>query len=212
MAKGGAGKQNRKRHKGVERASQTASALGVLGGVGKQNRRNQAKQLRAAARAKQLAAHRAASGAQAPPKVVAIVGAGGATDTAAVVRMLQAHDTASTTSSSSTSSTIVLERSRITLLLPARNIGAVLDAGKAADVLLLVIPADGDSLDPLGEQLVDALCMQGVGAVVGVLQGVEALPQSRRSGARRQWAASLEQRFPKARCAGWRALGVHARG
>ena len=38
--------------------------------------------------------------------------------------------------------------------------------------------------------------MQGVGTVVGVLQGIEALPASRRGQARKQWAASLEARFP----------------
>ena len=43
-------------------------------------------------------------------------------------------------------------------------------------MLLLAIPADG-GLDEVGEQIVDAICMQGLGTVVGVLTGAEDLPQ-----------------------------------
>ena len=87
-------------------------------------------------------------------------------------------------------------RQRFTLLRPSRTIASVLDAGKASDVLLLVIPADG-GLDALGEQLIDALCMQGVGSVIGVLEGAERLPQAQRSASRKQWQASLDARFPQ---------------
>ena len=41
---------------------------------------------------------------------------------------------------------------------------------KTADVLMLVIPADG-GLDAEGERIVDAICMTGVPTTVGVLQG-----------------------------------------
>ena len=59
-----------------------------------------------------------------------------------------------------------------------------LEAGKAADVLLLVIPAEG-GLDALGEQLVGALGMQGVGSVVGVVEGVTILAAARRGAGRK---------------------------
>ena len=59
---------------------------------------------------------------------------------------------------------------QLSLLRPARKVQSVLEAAKAADVLLLLIPSTG--LDTLGEHLIDAVCMQGVGTVVGVLQGI----------------------------------------
>eukprot|EP00966_Prymnesium_polylepis_P284037 6561663-Prymnesium_polylepis.1 len=65
---------------------------------------------------------------------------------------------------------------------------AVLEAAKAADVLLLLIPASG--LDTTGENLIDAMCMQGVGSVVGVLQGVRALPPKQQAAGRKKWSAS----------------------
>ena len=49
-------------------------------------------------------------------------------------------------------------------------------------------------LDEEGERLVDAICQMGVPTVVGVLQGT--LPQKQAAAARKQWAASLEARFP----------------
>ena len=200
MAKGGAGKGHRRQHR-KERASNSA-ATASLSSAGRANRRNQAKQQRIHARLQQQQAHRASSGGVGAPKVVALIAAHARSDTARVARQLLAQGTASaraTTSldaASAGSATAVLPRGhRLTVLRPARSVGAVLDAGKSADVLILVIPVDG-GLDALGEQLVDAMGTQGVGTVLGVLQGVEELPEKRKSAARREWASSLETRFP----------------
>lgn len=86
-------------------------------------------------------------------------------------------------------------RQRFTVVRPTRRVEAVLDAMKAGDVMVLAIPANG-GLDARGEQIVDALCMQGVGCVVGVLTGVEALTEKQQAAARKEWAASLHARFP----------------
>ena len=119
--------------------------------------------------------------------------AGSAADPAALAKLLLAHAPEENGVVDATMA-IKKEKQRLTLLQPARTISAVLEASKAADILMLCIPAYG-GLDPLGEQLVDALSMQGVGTVVGVLQGAEALPLSRRGAARKQWSASLETRL-----------------
>ena len=192
MAKGGAGKGSRRKHKGVERASQNAAGAAALRQAGKAARRNQANQVRQHKRAAQLERYRAATGEAGAPKVVTLIAAGALADTAAVAQQLRAHATATSGASS-----FAVQRHRFTLLQPARTVGAVLDANKASDVLVLVIPAEG-GLDALGEQLVDALAMQGVGTVAGVLQGVERLPQKVRAATRREWGKSLETRFPSA--------------
>ena len=114
-----------------------------------------------------VAQRRMASSARAPPRVVAVVAAGAAADPAALAARLFDHSTVEVNAGA----TCVLARQRLTVLQPPREVHAVLDAMKVADVLLLAIPADG-GLDELGERLVDAACMQGVGSVVGVLQGV----------------------------------------
>ena len=207
MAKGGAGKQTRKKHKGAERASQSRAGAAAMQKAGRDARRNTAKQQRQHARLQQLEAHRAAGGGQGPPKVISVVAAGAGANTADVVRLILSQssqpggqggeDDAMVTTPVPTSATMAVpkQRQRLTLLQPDRTIAGVLDAQKAADVLLLVIPAEG-GLDALGTQLVDALCMQGVGTAVGVLTGADALPPARRSTARKEWSDSLLARFP----------------
>ena len=187
MAKGGAGKQKRKNHKSADKPFSAATAAER----GRAERRNTAKQQRIHARAQNISAHRQA--AHTAPKVVSLVSAGAAAEPDEIAQLLLAH--AENTAVTAATMAVPKQRQRLTLLQPARTIAAVLEAAKAADVLLLVIPADG-GLDTLGEQLVDALSMQGVGTVVGVLQGADALPASRRGQVRKQWAASLEARFP----------------
>ena len=190
MAKGHAGKGKAKKHRTATSASGSAAA--GLRDAGRAARRNTAKAAPQHARFQVLSAHRAA--ATTAPKVISLVAAGSAADPAALAKLLLAHAPEENGVVDATMA-IKKEKQRLTLLQPARTISAVLEASKAADILMLCIPADG-GLDPLGEQLVDALSMQGVGTVVGVLQGAEALPLSRRGAARKQWSASLETRFP----------------
>ena len=191
MAKGHAGKQSSKRHR-QERASNKGQAAAIQ--AGRAARRNTANQLRSHARALAISAHREASGGEGPPKVITLVSAGAKADVAAVAQCLLGHAAPNTPPDAATFA-VAKQKQRLTLLRPERSVRCTLDASKSADVLLLVIPADG-GLDALGEQLVDALAMQGVGTVVGVLQGAEALPQAQRGAARKQWQSSLEARFP----------------
>lgn len=206
MAKGGAGKGTRKHHKG-ERSSRPGPTIAA--DKGRAARRNQATQQRKHRRMQSLEQHRATSGLSNAPKVVTIVAAGDGCDSNALARILLARSseplagiadvmTADNDSTpAGTGAGVVLlekQRQRFSLLKPARTVQAVLEAAKVADVLLLLIPADG--LDAFGEQLVDAICMQGVGTVVGVLQGNRALPPKQQATGRKRWAASLEARFP----------------
>lgn len=190
MAKGHHGKQKRSQHR-VERDALSSTGLT---NHGRRDRRNAAKQQRDHARSVKLSAHRAAAGLQGAPKVITIVAAGSTADTAAVAAILACQGFAVP---GGDGSTIMLpkQRQRISPLCPVRNIEAVLDAAKVADVLLLVIPVEG-GLDSLGEQTIDALCMQGIGTVAAVLQGVEKLPQHEQNSCRKTWAASLSTRFP----------------
>ena len=143
MAKGGAGKQNRKKHKSADRQSSAPTAAER----GRADRRNTANQLRQQARAKAISAHRTA--AHVAPKVVSLVAAGATSDTAALAQLLLAQ---SETGASAATMSVAKQRQRLTLLQPARTIAAVLDAAKATDVLLLAIPAEG-GMDALGEQV-----------------------------------------------------------
>ena len=194
MAKGGAGKsKQRKAHRGA-RASNASSGSALSGASSsREARRNASQQQVKHKRGVLVAQRRAASSARAPPRVVAVVAAGASADAAALAATLLGH---SVVAPPADGATCVLARQRLTVLQPPREVHAVLDAMKVADVLLLAIPADG-GLDELGERLVDAACMQGVGSVVGVLQGVGALPPKQQPVARREWAASLAARFPE---------------
>ena len=165
MAKGGAGKGTRGAHR-VARTS-TAGAAAMMTS-GKAARRNAAKQTRVHNRREMQQTQRSAAGAGGAPKVIALIAAGALADTEAVAQLLFAH----ADEPPADGSTCVLSRQkqRLTLLRPARRLDAVLDAMKTADVLMLVIPADG-GLDAEGERIVDAICMTGVPTTVGVLQG-----------------------------------------
>lgn len=193
MAKGNAGKATRKQHRS-ERLSRGTSS--VTASAGRSVRRNTATQQRKHKREQVLAQYRAASGLDAPPKVITIVSTG-EVDTAALSQLMLSHGQPPTADGTTPPNVIVLERQRqrFALLRPVRKVQAVLEAAKAADILLLLIPSSG--LDELGEHLVDAICMQGVGTVVGVLQGVGTLPPKQQATARKKWAASLEARFPE---------------
>ena len=165
MAKGGHGKGSRSSHR-VARASTAGAA--AMASSGKAARRNAAKQTRLHNRRELQQTQRAAAGAAGAPKVVALIAAGALADTEAVAQLLFAHADAPPADGA----TCVLshQKQRLTLLRPARRLDASLDAMKAADVLVLVIPAEG-GLDAEGERIIDAICMTGVPTTVGVLQG-----------------------------------------
>ena len=186
MAKGGAGKGARKRHK-QPRAS-GASGGGPTAASGRAARRNTAKQQRQHQRQALLATQRELR-TTGPPVVVAVVAAGADADAAALCSLLRSHSQRPRTGKSAA-------EHRLTYVQPARTVEAALGAMKAADVLLLAIPAGG-GVDAVGEQLIDAICLQGVGAVVGAITGVDALPERERASARKTWSASLVARFPE---------------
>ena len=193
MAKGGAGKsKQRKAHRGA-RASNASSGSALSGASSsREARRNASQQQVKHKRGVLVAQRRAASSARAAAR-------GGGGGGGRVGRRRRARRDAPRPQRGGAAgrrATCVLARQRLTVLQPPREVHAVLDAMKVADVLLLAIPADG-GLDELGERLVDAACMQGVGSVVGVLQGVGALPPKQQPVARREWAASLAARFPE---------------
>jgi len=193
MAKGGAGKGARRRHL-VPRSSRASGP--VSSAAGKTARRNMAKQARQQKQAQVLSTRRATTGDEAPPRVLVIVAAGEGADTAEIARQITSHGAEGEMMDAGTSSaTVTAHRQRFTVVRPTRRVEAVLDAMKSGDVMLLAIPADG-GLDERGEQIVDAVCMQGVGTVVGVLTGVEDLPEKQQAAARKEWAASLYARFP----------------
>lgn len=192
MAKGGAGSGHRRRHRGAERKSGPNSNP-LAGASGRDARRNAANQLRSQKRQQALSAHRAASGLSAAPKVIALVAASADADVAGVATSLQAHAVAS--SPDGTTFATDTPRARLTLLTPCRRVDAVLEAMKGADVLMLVFGAE-TGMDDLGEQTVDAVCMQGVGSVVGILTGAAELSEKRRAATRKLWSASLVARFP----------------
>ena len=166
MAKGGAGKGSRGTSHRVARTS-TAGAAAMMTS-GKASRRNAAKQTRVHNRREMQQTQRSAAGAGGAPKVIALIAAGASADTEAVAQLLFAH--ADQPPADGATCVLSRQKQRLTLLRPARRLDAMLDAMKAADVLMLVIPADG-GLDAEGERIVDAICMTGVPTVVGVLQG-----------------------------------------
>lgn len=187
MAKGGAGKGARRRHL-VPRSSR--SSMPSASAVGKLARRNMAKQARQTKQAQILASRRAGGGESlSPPRALVLVSAGEGAQTEEIAAQIVSQ------SGNAGSATFTVNRQCFTLVRPTRRVEAVLDAMKVGDVMILAIPADG-GLDTRGEEIVDAVCMQGVGSVVGVLTGTETLTEKQRVAARKEWAASLYARFP----------------
>lgn len=196
MAKGGKGKGARRRHL-QPRDSKPSGTLASA--AGKQARRNMAKQVRQVKTDKVLSARRGTADGAMEPRVLVLVSAGEGAETEKLADQILACGAEGDGSLGGGdvvgNATVFSNGQRFTVVRPTRRVESVLDAMKAGDIMLLVIPADG-GLDELGEQIVDAICMQGVGSVVGVLTGVSELPEKRQLAARKEWAASLLTRFP----------------
>jgi hypothetical protein len=98
---------------------------------------------------------------------------------------------------------------RFTFLEAARDMTAILDAAKVADTVMFVIPLSDDRqpeecCDDLGARVLSALLNQGVGNVIGALQGLEHVAPKKATDLRK-----FGQRFVRAEF-GERAKAIEA--
>ncbi|CAM9628004.1 unnamed protein product [Ectocarpus sp. 6 AP-2014] len=91
-------------------------------------------------------------------------------------------------------------KQRVTFLTPGRDLAAVLEFAKVADLLLVVLPVQqgaDSAIDEEGEMMITALKAAGLPAVVGVVQGLDVLKGKKQSDMKK-WA----QRFFETEFAG----------
>jgi hypothetical protein len=83
-------------------------------------------------------------------------------------------------------------RTRVTDVVCAeRNVDAVLDAAKIADVIVYVTVA-GEPFDELSREMVACVRAQGVSSVMGVMQGMQRVPEKLRAPERKGFRGLLE--------------------
>ncbi|ELR18877.1 uncharacterized protein ACA1_037110 [Acanthamoeba castellanii str. Neff] len=132
-----------------------------------------------------------------PPKIIGIISLGANADTKAARSMLLAE--ASSPISAERVGPITANfpafKQRMTLFEAPRDIEAVLDIAKVADILLLVIPADG-GVDATGEAFLSAVKAQGMPSLLVALQGLAAVPQKNRADIKKQIKEFAEFHFP----------------
>eukprot|EP01051_Picozoa_sp_SAG22_P013631 SAG22_NODE_1549_length_4150_cov_2.766477_2_plen_795_part_00 len=83
----------------------------------------------------------------------------------------------------------------LTLAFAPREMDAVLDLCKVADVVVLVHTA-GEDLDDFTNAVLSSVRNQGAPTVVGLIQNVDALPQKMQHGVRKDFLKFVRQNFP----------------
>lgn len=170
-------------------------------GASKQDRLNTAKQLRNAKREELLERSRLGGCAHPPPKVVVVipfhtqadavslkraimVACGTASDVAAV---LPPHAPAVTTLPNWAQGQPGSGKPRLLIVDPPRDIMAVLDVAKTADMILCVLgphaTLEEPAFDDHGYRLLTALKAQGMPVVIGAIHGPEAMDSSAKKAA-----------------------------
>eukprot|EP00698_Gefionella_okellyi_P018483 TRINITY_DN5542_c0_g1_i1.p1 TRINITY_DN5542_c0_g1~~TRINITY_DN5542_c0_g1_i1.p1 ORF type:complete len:816 (-),score=150.03 TRINITY_DN5542_c0_g1_i1:83-2530(-) len=142
----------------------------------KDDRRNHAKQIQQ--RKRQELAHAKRTGsADGAPKIVALLALSAAADVEAAKQILllgtELQGIAPTTAPITFVSKVL--KQRFTVLTPARELAACMDAAKVADVVLCVMEG-GEPTDALGDQIITCLIVQGLPAVCGAIMNLEKFP------------------------------------
>ncbi|CAM9722015.1 unnamed protein product [Scytosiphon promiscuus] len=89
-------------------------------------------------------------------------------------------------------------KQRVTFLNPGRDLAAVLEFAKIADLLLVVLPVEqgpDSAVDEEGDMMITALKAAGLPAVVGVVQGLESLKGKRQSDMKKWGQRFFETEF-----------------
>ena len=206
--RGGSLKQSNKTHSGYKGHASKRSLKKQRGGrvAGKHaggteattysraDRRNQSVQIRKGKRLQHLALRRAAKFGG--PHVVGVIQlAAGASPKAVIESLMTKCDGAKLVSALGIrTGTSVAGRpvtgdftefkKRFTFIEAAANLTAILDVAKVADTLIVVVPVDrdiGGCVDDLGVSTISVLINQGIGNLIGVLQGLERLPPKKQA-------------------------------
>ncbi|CAM9106281.1 unnamed protein product [Ectocarpus sp. 8 AP-2014] len=89
-------------------------------------------------------------------------------------------------------------KQRVTFLTPGRDLAAVLEFAKVADLLLVVLPVQqgaDSAIDEEGEMMITALKAAGLPAVVGVVQGLDVLKGKKQSDMKKWGQRFFETEF-----------------
>lgn len=132
------------------------------------------------------------------PKTVALVSLGDIPEIGKLQNLLLAHcGQEEREENDTTATTFSLDaKQRMTLLTVPRDVTALLDIAKVADIILLCVPAD-TGIDTLGETFVSLLKAQGLPNIFGILVGLEAIPEKKRHETKKEHQRILFQLFPE---------------
>ncbi|XP_035677790.1 pre-rRNA-processing protein TSR1 homolog [Branchiostoma floridae] len=166
----------------------------------KADKRHHAMQKRQKSREEVFMQKRTLGGATGPPHTVVIVPlCDDVSSEEALTELLGCDDTAvvyTTQDNKIVNMSVPRHKHRFTFLTPPRNnIGAILDAAKAADTLLLLL-SPTRATDELGEHCLTCLFAQGLPTPVLVTRGINNLPVKKRNDAKRSVNKAMERRFP----------------
>ncbi|XP_065176403.1 pre-rRNA-processing protein TSR1 homolog [Sycon ciliatum] len=212
--KPGSLKQQNKSHKTGKHRSKGAVETSVKGRVSAKSlakkgntelsrlqKRNQLKQIRRLKRDALLTERRGRGVCDAPPHAVLVVPLDSRVDGGDVIRRLCSSDpdTVATERRPYVATAVIprLKRRFSFMHCPPGNLYALLDAGKVADTILFVLHADCCKLSSYAETCLSCLIAQGVPACTFAVQGLDNVPQKRRSKARKAVESLVSQRFPK---------------
>jgi len=134
-----------------------------------------------------------------PPKIIGIVPLGAKADSKVVRSLLL--EAASTAVPSERVGPVTANfpafKQRMTMFaVSGGDLEAVLDIAKVADILVLVVPAEGGA-DSTGEAFLSAVKAQGMPSVLFVLQGLAAVPEKRKAEIKKQTKEFAEFHSPE---------------
>jgi len=158
----------------------------------REDRKNQAKQVTQKKKDAVLQARRSVH----PPKVIGVIGLSETADVDKIFNELSGKgENQRQVNDRHTTFSVPAWRQRLTVLrADINNINSVLDVSKTADVLLLILPVAG--VDQNGEQTISVIKSQGMPTVMGVIQGLEEIPQKQRRDVKNNLVKFFENKFP----------------
>ncbi|KAH3756720.1 pre-rRNA-processing protein TSR1 [Pelomyxa schiedti] len=163
--------------------------------LNKVERRNQGKQKIAARRAAAVAEARA-TGSLFAPKTVAVISLEESVEAWIVVKAVLRVSGVAYSEYTVPVTCKVQNKHRATFVVPpTRDIDAILDAAKVADIIMFAISAEG-FIDETHDMKLNLLFSQGLPTVMFVMQGLRSLPEPKQSLAKKARKEELSRRFP----------------
>lgn len=165
----------------------------------KRQKRHQAKQIRKNKRDETMEKKRRVGTEHTPPRVIAVFPLSQLCSCEEAVSNIIESDDSILSITKEHSQTIIStrHRQRFTILTPnPRDLFEILDAGKASDSSLFVVPADGN-IGEYNQKWMTYLIAQGLPSTIFAIQGLKHVPIKKQSDTKKNITKQLEKWFPE---------------